>query len=170
MAISRKVATASVAAAALAAALVGVQNASADPITGGCSGGHVSFSTTPLGMSAAPTTATWNGNLTGCTGTPASNATISGTFNGTGSCADVNGQIDGTVTWSNGAVSRISGFWRVPGGGDTTNTVTITDGPGARGLLVVEQGPISNASAMVVPCLTGQARSADVPIMAAHFS
>ncbi|MEV5838842.1 hypothetical protein [Nocardia sp. NPDC052112] len=172
MAISRKIATVSIAVAALAAAFVGAQQATADPIAGGCSGGQFSYRTSPLGMMVAPATATWNGNLTGCTGTPASEATVSGTFSGNGSCADVDGQIDGKVNWSNGAVSRISGPWHVPGGMGTSmsNTVTIIDGPGAGGHLVVEQGPIGNAMAMAGSCIAGEARGADVPILAAHFS
>ncbi|MEV4237323.1 MULTISPECIES: hypothetical protein [unclassified Nocardia] len=172
MAISRKIATASVAVAALAAAFVGTQQAAADPISGGCSGGRFSYSTSPLGMTVAPATATWDGNLTGCTGTPASGATVSGTFDGRGSCADVDGQIDGKVYWANGAVSRISGPWHVGGGvgSSMSNTVIITDGPGAGGRLVVEQGPIGNVLAMAGSCIAGEARGADVPILAARFS
>ncbi|WP_062992963.1 hypothetical protein [Nocardia anaemiae] len=172
MAIFRKIATASIAVAALAAAFVGTQQAAADPIAGGCSGGQFSYSTSPLGMSVAPATATWNGNLTGCTGTPAAGATVSGTFNGSGSCADVDGQIDGKVNWSNGAISRISGPWHVPGGVGTamSNTVTIIDGPGAGGHMVIEQGPIGNVMAMAGSCIAGEARGADVPILSARFS
>ncbi|MFI6363146.1 hypothetical protein ACIBG0_10390 [Nocardia sp. NPDC050630] len=172
MAIFRKIATAAIAVAALAAAFVGAQQAAADPIAGGCSGGQFSYSTSPLGITVAPATATWEGNLTGCTGTPAAGATVSGTFNGSGSCADVDGQIDGKLNWSNGAVSRISGPWHVGGGvgGSMSNTVTIIDGPGAGGHLVVEQGPIGNALAMAGSCIAGEARGADVPILAARFS
>ncbi len=172
MAISRKIAAGSVAVAALACAFVGTQQATAEPIAGGCTGGNFSYSTSPLGLAVTPVTATWNGNLTGCTGTPASEATVSGTFSGDGSCSDVDGQIDGTVNWSNGAVSRISGPWHVQGGlgASTANTVTITDGPGVGGRLVVEQGPISNAMAMTGSCLAGEARGADVPILAARFN
>ncbi|WP_329415448.1 hypothetical protein OG563_22220 [Nocardia vinacea] len=172
MAISRKIATASVAVAALAAALVGTQQAAADPIAGGCSGGQFSYNTSPLGMSVAPTTATWIANLTGCTGAPASEATVSGTFSGNGSCNGADGQIDGKVNWSNGVVSRISGPWHVPGGvaRSMSNTVTITDGPGAGGQLVVEQGPIGNAVAMAGSCIAGNLRNADVPILAVRFN
>ncbi|MGY4098617.1 hypothetical protein ACW2Q0_03485 [Nocardia sp. R16R-3T] len=172
MAISRRIAAGAVAVAALAAAFTGAQQATAEPIAGGCSGGQFSYSTSPLGLMVAPVTATWNGNFTGCAGTPASEATVSGTFSGNGSCRDVDGQIDGQVNWSNGAVSRISGPWHVPGGVSmsTANTVTIIDGPGAGGHLVVEQGPIGNAMVLAGSCIAGEARGADVPILAAHFN
>ncbi|MEV4127530.1 hypothetical protein [Nocardia sp. NPDC049707] len=172
MAISRKFAIVSVAVAAFAAAFVGTQQAAAEPIAGDCSGGQFSYSTSPLGMSVTPVTATWNGNLTGCSDTPAPVATVSGTFSGSGNCSDVDGQIDGQVNWSNGAVSRISGPWQVRGGvgGSMSNTVTITDGPGAGGHLVIEQGPIRNALAMAGSCIAGEVRGADVPIVAAHFN
>src|SRR5207249_1565036 len=99
------------------------------------SGGTIRFDTSPLGMSAAPATAMFSGNMSGCAGTPAPDAALHGNFTGTGSCWDVSGPIDGTLTWSNGKVSRISGQWHVPGGlgARTDNTVNIVDGPGAGG-------------------------------------
>ncbi|WP_433195919.1 hypothetical protein ACQP1G_42765 [Nocardia sp. CA-107356] len=172
MAISRKVATASVAVAALATTVFGAAQASADPIAGGCSGGQFDFTTSPLSMVSRPTTATWSGNLTGCTNTPAPTATVSGTFEGTGSCLDVAGNIDGSINWSNGQVSRIRGPWHVPGGvgAASTNTVVIVEGPGAGTQMAVDNGGIINATAMTAPCLTGDVRGASVAITAVRFS
>ncbi|WP_433728133.1 hypothetical protein ACQP0C_38100 [Nocardia sp. CA-129566] len=172
MAISRKIATASVAAAALATTVFGAAQATADPIAGGCSGGQFDFTTTPLSMTSAPITATWSGNLSSCTGTPAPTATVNGTFNGTGGCLGATGNIDGSINWSNGQISRIRGPWHVPSGMATanTNTVVIVDGPGTGGQMVIDDGGIINASALTGPCLSGDVRAASLRITEVRFS
>ncbi|MEU0501840.1 hypothetical protein [Nocardia sp. NPDC005998] len=172
MAISRKIATASVAAAALATTAFGAAQATADPIAGGCSDGQFDFTTSPLSMTSAPTTATWSGNLNGCSGTPAPTATVSGTFNGTGSCFGVTGNIDGSINWSNGQVSRIRGPWRVQGGlvAANTNTVVIVDGPGSGTQMAIDDGGIINPTAMTGPCLSGNVRAASIGITEVRFA
>ncbi|WP_067539079.1 hypothetical protein [Nocardia crassostreae] len=157
--------------AAVAAPLATATQAAAKPISGSCGGGNIAFRSSPIGLAAAPATATFTGDLTGCQGTPAPTGTFSGTFAGNGNCFDINGQIDGVVNWSDGRVSRVSGPWDVPGGmgAPKTNTVTITDGPGAGQRMSVSQGPIDGGS-QVGPCLTDNVRDAGLTITNVQFS
>ncbi|MEV6773288.1 hypothetical protein AB0N05_32100 [Nocardia sp. NPDC051030] len=146
-------------------------HAAAEPITGSCDGGVIHFNSDPIGLVPSSDNATFTGNFGGCNGTPASGATFNGNFIGTASCFDINGQVDGTMTWSNGEVSKVSGPWHVPGGvgAAATNTVDISDGPGTGGKLYVDQGPV-NGGAMVGPCLIDQARNGEIPINGLRLS
>lgn len=139
-------------------------------LAGGCSGGGLDFATEPIGVAPAPVHATFDGTFGGCTGTPAAQAVFHGNFAGPGSCLGAIGQLAGTVRWSNGAVSTVSGPWRVPGGPGVpiTNTLAITGGPGSGGRLMVDQGSV-NGRAMMEPCLTGSIRKGSVPVSGLRF-
>ncbi|MFJ4651279.1 hypothetical protein ACIP5Y_08385 [Nocardia sp. NPDC088792] len=155
---------------ALAAPLALAGSAQAAPVAGACSGGRISFDSSPIGLVAAPTTANFGGDLTGCQGTPAAAGTLQGNFSGTGSCLDVNGQVNGVINWSDGETSTVSGPFDVPGGAGAakTNTVAITGGPGAGQQLTIAQGPVDGV-AMTGPCLAGNARNASIPITNARI-
>ncbi|WP_040805673.1 hypothetical protein [Nocardia concava] len=163
-------ATATLTFAALAAPLTLAAPAQADPLSGTCSGGQISFNTNPIGLSATPVKATVTGNLSGCQGTPSPAGTVKADFAGTGSCFDVNGTVDGAIAWANGQTSTFSGPYDVPGGAGApkTNTVAITGGPGAGQQLTVSQGAVDGGP-MVAPCLTDGARSASIAITSAQF-
>lgn len=150
---------------AVAAPLALAGTAQAAPLSGTCTGGQISFDSSPIGLAAAPATANFTGDLTGCQGTPAPAGTFTGAFTGTGSCFDTNGQITGAIAWADGETSTVSGPFDVPGGAGApkTNTVTITGGPGAGQQLAVSQGPV-NGIAETGPCLAGNARNASIPI------
>ncbi|MFI1917359.1 hypothetical protein [Nocardia sp. NPDC020380] len=169
---SGKVASAAVALvlSSVAAPLALAGPAQAAPVAGTCSGGQISFDSSPIGLVAAPTTARFSGDLTGCQGAPAPTGTLQGAFTGTGSCLDVNGQVNGVIDWSDGETSTVSGPFDVPGGvgAPKTNTVAITGGPGAGQQLTVAQGPVDGV-AMTGPCLAGNARNASIAITNAQF-
>ncbi|MFI9504444.1 hypothetical protein [Nocardia sp. NPDC052566] len=171
MSFTKKAAAATMTTAVIATPFFVGATAEADPVSGSCSGGVVNFDTSPIGLISSPTTAQVNGNFGGCQGTPAPGGTIRATFTGTGSCLDVNGQVDGTVAWSDGKVSTVSGPFDVPGGvgAPKTNTLAITSGPGAGGQLVVNQGAVDGVP-MLGPCLAGGARQASLPINSLTFS
>lgn len=165
MSFTKKSAAVALSAAALVVPLLIAPTANAAPMSGSCSGGVISFDTSPLGLVPAPTTAAVGGNFNGCQGTPAPGGNITANFVGDGSCLDVNGRVDGVLNWSNGEASTVSGPWRVPGGvgAPQVNTVAITSGPGAGGQLTVDQGPVDGVP-MTGPCLVGAARHASLPI------
>ncbi|GAB0101380.1 hypothetical protein JMUB6875_03440 [Nocardia sp. JMUB6875] len=163
-------ATATLTFAALAAPLALAAPAQADPLSGTCSGGQISFNTNPIGLSTSPVKAAVTGNLSGCQGTPSSAGTVKADFAGTGSCFDVNGTVDGVIAWADGQRSTFSGPYDVPGGAGApkTNTVAITGGPGAGQQLTVSQAALNGAS-LVGPCLSDSADNASVAITSAQF-
>ncbi|MBF6173358.1 hypothetical protein [Nocardia blacklockiae] len=172
MARSKKIAVISAAAAALAAPLLAFQPASAEPLGGWCPGGDMGFQTNPLGMNTVPVQGAFGADLHGCVGTPAADVTLQADFNGNGSCNDALGFLDGVLRWGNGEVSRIAGQWHVPGGNPAaavTNTLNITDGPGAGGELHVDQAPV-DSQPLVNACMNGTATNGRIPINTLHFN
>ncbi|MFF3228826.1 hypothetical protein ACFYV7_38950 [Nocardia suismassiliense] len=160
------------AAAALAAPLLAIQPTTAEPLGGWCPGGDMAFNTNPLGMNAVPVRGTFDTTLRGCAGLPAAEVAFHGNFDGHGSCNGVGGDIDGTLQWSNGEVSRVNGRWDVPGGNPAapkTNIVNIVEGPGEGGRLHIDQAPV-DSQPLVGACQNGTAHTGRIPIMTMHFN
>ncbi|WP_194837536.1 hypothetical protein [Nocardia sp. XZ_19_369] len=166
MALSRNIAALAMVLAAAAAPLAVGSQAAAESMNASCGGGTVYYDTDPIGFQSMPINAGVRGNLSGCQGTPTHDATIDAQFTGAASCMDINGQVDGTVTWSNGEVSAVSGPFHVPGGfgAPATNTLTIESGPGAGGQIVMDLGPVNGAT-LAVACAMGQAQHGELPIL-----
>lgn len=166
MAINRKIAALTFAAAAAVAPIGMSQHAAlaAPPVSANCSGGTLGFATTPIGMGSAPVSGEFHGNLTGCPITA-----FRGNFTGTASCWDTQVNINGQLTWADGKVSAVAGPWHVPGGmapPAVTNTVTIVSGPGSGKSLTVQEAGI-DAGSVAGPCMAGAARNLTVQIVSA---
>ncbi|QIS14027.1 hypothetical protein [Nocardia arthritidis] len=168
---ARRVAAATLTAAALFAPLCLGGTATATPLQGSCSGGAVNFSTNPIGLVQGPIGATFVGNFGGCQGTPAGGGTFVGQFTGSGNCLDVAGQVNAKFNWANGEVSTLVGPWRVPGGlgAPMINTLAIVDGPGAGGQLVVDQAAVDGLS-QTGPCAINSVRYLNVGVSNLRFS
>lgn len=172
MARSAKIGIVAAAAAALAAPLLAVQPAGAEPLGGWCGGGDMGFSSNPLGMNTVPVRATFDADVGGCVGVPTSEVSFHGDFTGNGSCNDALGYIDGVLRWADGEVSRVAGQWHVPGGNPAapvTNILDITDGPGAGGKLHVDQAPV-DSQPLANACMNGTADRGRIPINTLHFN
>ncbi|GAB0103901.1 hypothetical protein JMUB6875_28750 [Nocardia sp. JMUB6875] len=126
-----------------------------------CNGGTLTVTTSPIGEMDMPVNGNLSGNLTGC-----DVQGFQGTFNGNGSCNDVNVNVDADLIWANGDKTHVTGPFHVPGGPTppgTSNTLQATSGPDAGSNIIVNTGPIDNPPSLVGPCLGATARSITIP-------
>jgi hypothetical protein len=172
MSIAKKAAGTACALAIFSTPFVFAQIAPAEPLNGGCSGGTVTFNTTPLGLMPTHVNGTLDGNFAGCAGTPSSSAALHGNFTGdNANCFAIPAFVNGTITWANGEVSEFAGPFFVPGGitaAPPVNTVAIVNGPGAGGQLAVDQGPVDGVR-QIGPCIAGTTRQGLLPINGLRF-
>ncbi|PXX71496.1 hypothetical protein DFR70_101930 [Nocardia tenerifensis] len=168
----RKICAVSAIATVIAAPLVAAQPAVAEPLGGWCPKSVMTFETNPLGMTTVPMQAGFNADIGGCTDAPSSDVAFRSQFNGNGSCNDAIGNLEGTLNWANGEVSRVAGQWHVPGGNPAapvTNVLNIMDGPGAGGRLHIDQAPV-DSDPLVGACMNGTMTHGRIPIASLHFN
>jgi len=144
MRIPSKLVAATLVTAAIAAPMLGRPAATAAPIAGGCYGGHLASTNVPGTGSAGIDTAV-TGSLLACH-SPQLRGIVAGTLNLTYPLAPSAGSntsgssggssnanpADGTIAWSNGQVSTVSGSWAMtPIGVNAFNVLNIYRGPAA---------------------------------------
>lgn len=131
-----------IAAAAILGPVITDRAATAVPLAGGCYGGHLA-TTNIAGTGSAGISTSLYGSLTGCA-SPQLPGVVAGTLNlsypftlGFGS-SDGGGPAIGTIVWSNGAVSAVSGNWvPAPVSYNSTSILNIYRGPGTGGRLQI---------------------------------
>ncbi|MEU8899150.1 hypothetical protein [Nocardia sp. NPDC048505] len=131
--------------------------ATADPVAGGCYGGQLTTTNVP-GTGSAGMNVNVTGGLTDC-GSPQLPGVTGGMLNitypfnvvtGSSSGTGAGGNpANGTIAWSDGSVSVVSGNWVTsPVGQNAISTFGVQSGPGAGQQIVVGTRQIANAGSV----------------------
>lgn len=131
--------------------------ATADPIVGGCYGGQLTTTNVP-GSGSGGMNTNVTGGLTDC-GSPQLPGVTGGMLNisypfnvatGSNSGTGAGGNpANGTIVWSDGSVSVVSGNWVTsPVGQNAISTLGVMSGPGAGQQLVFGTRQIANAGSV----------------------
>ncbi|MBF6176870.1 hypothetical protein IU481_00175 [Nocardia otitidiscaviarum] len=129
----------------------------APPVVGGCAEGDFRWTAVHGGidMTPKPMTFTSVGSLRDCVGWPGiTGGTFTGVHEAWSDCMHpADGPITVHITWSNGAVSTVWGWWPVTMAQPSVGELEIVAGPGAGGRVRITAGYEMMTPEMVMGCL-----------------